>query len=34
MAKARLFPIKKMGGRVRTDIRDLEKAFNENTAWM
>jgi hypothetical protein len=34
MARARLFPVKKMGGRVMIDIRDLEKAFNENTAWM
>ena len=34
MARAKLFPVKKMGGRVMVDIRDLEKAFEENTAWL
>jgi hypothetical protein len=34
MARAKLFPVKKMGGRVMIDIRELEKAFAENTAWL
>ncbi len=34
MARAKLFPIKKMGGRVMIDVRDLEKAFDENTEWL
>ena len=34
MARAKLFPVKKMGGRVMIDVRDLEKAFVENTAWL
>jgi hypothetical protein len=34
MARAKLFPVKKMGGRVMIDIKDLEKAFGENTAWL
>lgn len=34
MARAKLFPIKKMGGRVMVDVKDLEKAFLENTQWL
>ncbi|MGD1097309.1 MAG: hypothetical protein ABSB35_35650 [Bryobacteraceae bacterium] len=34
MARAKLFPVKKMGGRVMVDIKDLEKAFDENTEWL
>ena len=34
MARAKLFPVKKMGGRVMIDTRELEKAFIENTAWL
>jgi hypothetical protein len=34
MARAKLFPVKKMGGRVMVDMKDLEKAFGENTAWL
>jgi len=34
MARAKLFPVKKMGGRVMIDIRELEKSFAENTAWL
>jgi len=34
MARAKLFPVKKMGGRVMIDVKDLEKAFDENTEWL
>jgi hypothetical protein len=34
MARAKLFPVKKMGGRVMIDVKDLERAFDENTAWL
>jgi len=34
MARAKLFPVKKMGGRVMLDVRDIEKAFDENTTWL
>ena len=34
MARAKLFPVHKLGSRVMIDIRDLEKAFHQNTAWL
>ena len=34
MARAKLFPVKKMGGRVMIDIRDLERAFEKSTTWL
>ena len=34
MARAKLFPVHKMGSRVMIDIHDLEKAFSQNTVWL
>lgn len=34
MARAKLFPVKKMGSRVMFDILDIEKAFSEHTEWL
>jgi hypothetical protein len=34
MARAKLFPVKKMGGRVMVDIRDLEQAFADRTEFL
>ena len=34
MARAKLFPIKKMGGCTYIDIREFEKAFAEHTEWL
>jgi hypothetical protein len=34
MARAKLFPVHKLGSRVMIDIRELEKAFAQNTVWL
>jgi hypothetical protein len=34
MARAKLFPAKKMGVRLMFDVRDIERAFAEHTEWL
>ena len=34
MARAKRFPVHKMGARVLIDVKDIEKALAENTGWL
>jgi hypothetical protein len=34
MLRAKRFPCKKMGGRIMVDVRDIDKAMDENTHWL
>lgn len=34
MLRSGLFPARKMGARIMIDMRDIEKAFSENTLWL
>jgi|SRR5579872_3227062 len=34
MLRSGLFPARKMGARLMIDVKDLEKAFAENTVWL
>jgi Helix-turn-helix domain len=34
MLRAKRFPCKKIGGRIMVDVRDIDKAMDENTHWL
>ena len=34
MLRAKRFPCKKIGGRIMVDMRDIDKAMDENTHWL